>query len=325
MTNQIAIRTYRPEDLASLVALINEADRIDQLERATTLEQMSHEMTFPDYFPETDCFLAWDNGRLVGYADLLLGDCEGSPESTVYTWGVVHPRWRRRGLGRRLLEAVHHRTVERLVEVSDKPVFFQGSGRDLEEDRKALFEGFGMQPVRYFVNLARPINNGMPPVKIPAGYRLRTFDPARDAETVWRVDNVAFQDHWGFTGFPLDAFRHWIEEPCFRSDLWLLAEEERSGEVVGIGLNQIDPDWIEQTGRREGYVNSLAVLRQHRRHGLGTALLAESLHVLRRAGMEAAHLHADAENLTGAMRLYEQLGFKLRKTQVAYRRVMRHG
>jgi mycothiol synthase len=160
---------------------------------------------------------------------------------------------------------------------------------------------------------------------MPTGYRLRTFDSACDAETVWQVDNAAFQDHWGFTGFPLDAFRHWIEEPHFRPELWLLAEEEATGQVVGLGLNKIDPDWIQQTGRREGYVNTLAVLREHRKQGLGAALLAQSLRVLRQAGMEAVHLHADAENLTGAMRLYARMGFKLRKTQIAYQKVLRPG
>lgn len=325
MTSEITIRTYRPEDLPALVALINEADEFDRLERATTLEQTEHEMGFPDYFPETDCFLAWRDDRLVGYADFFLGKGEDSPEATFYTWGVVHPQWRRQGLGRRLLDRLYRRASERLAEVEDKPVYFQGHARDVEEDRKALFESFGLERVRYFVNLARPINNGLPPVEAPAGYRLRTFDRARDAETVWRVDNAAFQDHWGFTGFPLDAFMHWLDEPHFRPELWLLAEEEASGEVVGLGLNKIDPDWIAQTGRQEGYVDTLCVLREHRKKGLGAALLAQSLRVLRGAGMEAAHLHADAENLTGAMRLYERLGFEVRKTSIAYRKEMKNG
>jgi ribosomal protein S18 acetylase RimI-like enzyme len=56
---------------------------------------------------------------------------------------------------------------------------------------------------------------------------------------------------------------------------------------------------------------------------LGTAILVQSLHTLRQAGMGAAHLHADAENLTGAMHIYERVGFRLRKTAVAYQKVMR--
>ncbi|HUW12079.1 MAG TPA: GNAT family N-acetyltransferase, partial [Anaerolineae bacterium] len=90
-----------------------------------------------------------------------------------------------------------------------------------------------------------------------------------------------------------------------------------------LGLNIIDPNWIALTGRQEGYVDTLAVIREQRQRGLGTALLVHSLHALRQAGMEAAHLHADAANLTGAMRLYERVGFRVRKTTVAYRKTLR--
>jgi mycothiol synthase len=323
MTNEITIRNYRPDDLPALVALINEADAFDQMERATTQEELGFEMTWPNYHPETDCFLAWQDGRLIGYADFLLRKGGRGEDSIFYTWGIVHPGWRRRGLGRRLLEMLYHWAEECLVEIEQGPAYFQCSTRDVEEDRKALFEGFGLEPVRYFVDLARPVDNGLPPVEVPAGFRLRAFDPERDLEDVWQVDNLAFQDHWGFTSFPLEEFQHWVGQPHFRSELWLLAEKEATGEVVGIGLNKIDPDWIAWTGRREGYVNTLGVLREYRKQGLGTALLAQSLHTLRQAGMEAAHLGADAENLTGAMRLYERMGFRVRKTSIAYRKVMK--
>jgi mycothiol synthase len=173
------------------------------------------------------------------------------------------------------------------------------------------------------VNLARPLNGNLGPVQLPAGIRLRTMDPERDIETVWQVDNAAFRDHWGHTEGKLEEFAHWVKMPHFRPELWYLAEEEVSGKVVGLGLSIIDPDWIAQTGRQEGYVDTLAVLRKHRRQGLGTALLMQSLHALRRAGMEGAHLHADADNLTGAMRLYQQSGFSVRKTSMAFRRPLR--
>ncbi len=325
MTNDIHIRTYRPGDLPALVTLFNEADEVDQLERATTLEAQKHQMTWPGYQPETDCFLAWQGDTLAGYADFFLRKGEPDGESIFYAWGLVHPAWRRQGLGRRLLETVYRRAGERLDEVEAGPVHFHCSTRDVEADRQALFESFGLEPVRYFVNMARPIDNGLPPAEMPAGYRLRPFDPARDVETVWRVDNLAFLDHWGFAGFPLDEFEHWIEQPHFRPKLWLLAEEEATGEVVGLGLNKIDPHWIAQTGRQEGYVDTLAVLREHRNKGLGTALLVHSLHALRDEGMAWAHLGADAENLTGAVRIYERVGFEVRRTSIVYRKVMREG
>jgi mycothiol synthase len=325
MTSEIIIRNYRPDDLPALVALINEADAVDKLERATTLAEMEHEMSFPTDSPETDCFLAWEGDRLVGWTNMYVakGNPEVDTETAVWCWGVVHPQWRRRGLGRRLLERAYNRASELLPEIEVPRVNFGCSARDVEEDRKALYESFGMKPVRRTVNLARSINGDVPPLALPNGYRLRTFDPEPDIETVWRVDNAAFRDHWGHSEAELEEFLHWIKEPHFRPELWYLAEERATGEVVGLGLSKIDPDWIARTGRQEGYVNTLAVLREHRHQGLGTALLVQSLHALRKAGMEGAHLHADSENLTGAMRLYERVGFRIRKTYVAYHRLMR--
>jgi mycothiol synthase len=322
MADSITIRNYRPNDLPALVALINDADAVDKLERATTLQEMEHEMSFPTAHPETDCFLAWDDDRLVGHTDLYAREGDAQIDGTIYCWGVVHPLWRRRGVGRRLLEAAYRRASEYAAGSEADRVYFQCNTRDVEEDRQALYQEFGMEPVRYFVNLVRPLNGNLAPVEVPAGIRVRTFDPEGDIETVYQVDNEAFRDHWGYTANDLEDYLHWIKGPHFRPELWFLAEEEASGEVVGLGLNTIDPDWIAQTGRQEGYVDTLAVLSKHRRKGLGTALLVQSLHALCAEGMEAAHLHADAENLTGAMRIYERVGFRVRKTSIAYRKAI---
>jgi mycothiol synthase len=323
MADNIHIRNYRPDDLPALVALINDADAVDKLERATTLQELEHEMSFPTAHPETDCFLAWDDDRLVGYTDLFAPEGDAHMDGTIYCWGVVHPLWRRRGLGRRLLEAAYRRASEYAAGSEAERVYFQCTARDVEEGRQALYQGFDMEPVRYFVNLVRALNGNLAPAEVPAGFRLRTFDPEGDTETVWRVDNEAFRDHWGYTASDLGDYLHWIKGPRFRPELWFLAEDEASGEVVGLGLNTIDPDWIAQTGRQEGYVDTLAVLSKHRRKGLGTALLVQSLHALCAEGMEAAHLHADSENLTGAMRLYERVGFRVRKTSIAYRKAIK--
>jgi mycothiol synthase len=302
---------------------MNEADAIDKQERATTVREMEHEMSFPTYHPETDCFLAWEDDRLVGYVSIYVAEGDAHTDSTIYCHGVVHPERRRQGLGRQLLAKGTLRARERMAGIPQGRVRLQCMAGDSEEGRKALFEGVDMKAVRYWVNLARPINNGLPKLQLPDDFRLRHFRGEQDVEAIWKVDNSAFRDHWGHTDSKVEDFYHWVKAPHFRPELWFLAEEVATGEVVGLGLNMIDPDWIARTGRQEGYVDTLAVVREHRQRGLGSALLVQGLRALRDAGMEAAHLHADAENLTGAMRLYERVGFRVRRTRASYQKLLR--
>jgi mycothiol synthase len=171
--------------------------------------------------------------------------------------------------------------------------------------------------------LVRTLDDSLPPVVLPAGIRLRTLDLERDVETIWRVENTAFRDHWNHATSSREECLHWIDGPHLRPELWFLAEDEASGDVVGLGLSEINPDCMARTGRQEGYIDTVAVLPAYRRRGLGTALLAQSLHALQQAGMEAVGLDADAKNLTGAMRIYKRMGFRVRRKGMAYQKVMR--
>lgn len=319
----IDIRTFHRQDIAALVKLINEADAVDRKERATTIADLEHRLSFPCVHPETDFYVAWEDGQAVGYVGLQLSMGATPSGSIVNCWGVVHPQRRRQGLGRRLLEAAELRGGEIVAQAGEGPANMQCVAHEDEAGSIALFESRGMRRVRYFVNLARAIGNGLPPLIVPDGIRLRQFRGNDDLEVVWRVEGLAFRDHWNATEAALEDFVHWVTLDYFRPELWFLAEEEATGKVVGLGLNMINPDWIAKTGRQEGYVDTLAVLREHRQRGLGTALLVRSLRALKEAGMEYAHLHADAENLTGAMRLYRRAGFHVRRTLVAYHRKLR--
>ncbi len=323
MKDNITLRTLRREDFGGVSELLDAADAVDHQDRVATVDDLERDWTWPGYQGDKDTFVALDGDRLVGYCEQFLRKPDGAGDSTFYTWGAVHPAWRRQGIGRALFEASLGRAYERLPEAPEGPIHFHSSGSDVEPGRHALFSALGMAPVRTYVKMARPIDGDLPPVDLPAGYRLRPMDPERDAETVWKVDVAAFRDHWGFVGFGLDEFQKWMEQPSFRPELWTLAEEESTGRAVGIGLSTIDPNWIEHCGRQEGWVNTLAVLREHRHRGLGGALLVHSMHLLRQEGMQYATLGADSENLTGAVRLYERLGFRVQKVQVAYRRTIR--
>lgn len=66
---------------------------------------------------------------------------------------------------------------------------------------------------------------------------------------------------------------------------------------------------LQSHGRlRRGYIAMLAVRSTHRRAGLGTRLVRQSIEAMARAGCDEVVLEAEVSN-AGALRLYERLGF----------------
>ncbi|MBD0349195.1 MAG: GNAT family N-acetyltransferase, partial [Thermoleophilia bacterium] len=88
----------------------------------------------------------------------------------------------------------------------------------------------------------------------------------------------------------------------FDPALWFIAYD--GDEIAGFSLcrprESGDPDM--------GWVSVLGVRRPWRRRGLALALLRHSFVELHRRGKKRVGLGVDAENTTGALRLYERAG-----------------
>jgi len=314
--NEVRIRNYRERDLEPLVELINAADAVDQLEWGTSLQELRERFALPTLKPEENVFVAQAGGQVVGYTRLRLE--KGKAESVFKTDGVVHPEWRRQGIGRRLLRRAHRRAEERLGEVVSETVYFDTDCESGEAGRIALFESFGMRPARYFLDMAYAPLENIPEPQFPPGIAVRTWVRGQDDEATLAAFNEAFADHWDFIPEPLEDWLHWANLPRFRPELNLLAVAGE--EIAGLCLCDVNKEHIARIGRQEGWVDTLGVRRAYRHQGLGRALLLAGLHVLKEAGMESAGLGVDAKSLTGATRLYESGGFVERRRYILYRR-----
>ncbi len=84
---------------------------------------------------------------------------------------------------------------------------------------------------------------------------------------VYDAQMASFADTWMFAPDPYESWLHWmVEEPSFDRSLWFVAEQD--GEVAGIILSRAPEN---EPGL--GWVRILGVLPEHRRRGLGQALL----------------------------------------------------
>ena len=162
--------------------------------------------------------------------------------------------------------------------------------------------------MRWYFDMRRDLREPIPAEATPLPIRIEGYEPAL-AERVRAAHNDAFADHWGSEPLTPELWnRDFVGDPHFRGDLSFVAFD--GGEVAGYSVNYVaEADW-EATGIREGWVGQLGVRRPWRKRGLATALLVRSMRAFRDAGLDAATLGVDAENPTGALGVYERVGFR---------------
>jgi ribosomal protein S18 acetylase RimI-like enzyme len=168
----------------------------------------------------------------------------------------------------------------------------------------ARLERRGYRYVRSRLELE--IELGEPPVAPawPDGIAVRTMRPGEEP-AVYEAHQQSFADHWEFTRLPYESWLGHLHGVNVDLRLWFLAVD--GDEIAGVCL--CGPR--RRGDERIGWVSVLGVLPPWRRRGLGRALLLHGFGELHRRGFARAGLGVDAENTTGAVRLYEQGGMRV--------------
>lgn len=221
--------------------------------------------------------------------------------------GGVDPQWRGRGIGREVLAWQVDRARQMLAASGkDLPGRIGAYASEQATSTVALLRSAGLEPIRYYSDLRRPLETDLPDVPTPAGVRIVAWSDDRD-EDVRRAHNETFASHWGSEPRTADE---WQRGRSHFAPQWsLLALDEATDEVAGYLLvGKFEQDW-EIAGYSSGYVELLGVRPAWRRRGIAPALLATVMQRLRADGIQYAELGVDTENVSGALGLYTSLGF----------------
>jgi mycothiol synthase len=299
------LRPATDHDLAALAALTVRSETADGYDRAFTEDELREDL----YDDRTldDVRVAEIDGGLVGYArtyhlpsDIDLERC--------YVFGDVDPAFRGRGVGRTLLAwGVERGRHQLLSSGSGLPKFLRVDRLDRAASAHALYARAGFAPVRWTDELLRSLDQ-LPELTEPEGIRIVPWPDDRDEE-IRTEKNEAFRDHWGSTPTSPHHWQQLARGISARPDLGFVALDTATGAVVAHCLVHRYPSDDEPTGRTEAWIDSLGTLRGHRGRGIGTALIAASLHAFAEAGMTHAMISVDSQNPSGAAELYRSLGF----------------
>ena len=228
-------------------------------------------------------------GDLVAAAGLA-----HDPDGGSTMLGMVHPSFRRLGLGADLLRWAREHAGGRALRVAVESL--NASAEDLLS-ANGLVQVFAETVMRHDLR-------DIPHVRRPAGIRTVAFGDD-SAHAFYTAYVRSFADRPGFPHPSESEWLSWLrDDHDFRPDLSRVALDD-DGEPAGFVT--VSRSWIDQVG----------VVPEKRGSGLGGHLTARSLSAIAGTGAEEAWLCVNVDN-PGARELYEKLGFTVYGTRARY-------
>lgn len=306
---------WRPLQLADMPAVFDLRLAIGQADQQPvmgTLEDMQTQFEDPWSDPVTCSLGAFtDQGQAVATVRTFMNP-DPKIEARCYLDTEVHPAHRGHGLEDFVLDWGEANGRQRLLAMpAHLPHQIMHGVDDKMVEEVARVQRHGFAPNRHFYRMRRDIRRDLsqpiPEVVLPEGLTLRAYTP--DLSEAFRAAfDEAFRDHWGFESVsPEDWEMFFVKRSSFRPDLtWMVMDGD---EIAAFSFNTVSPEENARNGLQEGWVAELGTRRPWRKRGLASALLCATMRAFQAEGLEYTTLGVDTQNPTGALGVYERVGF----------------
>ncbi|GAA3706288.1 GNAT family N-acetyltransferase [Zhihengliuella alba] len=312
-----APRPITTDDLEAWAVLHNLVGAYDDSGEVANAVQMGEVLTIPGRDPELDTLAWWEGGAMIAYSTVSVREVAKDGVAKAHLDGGVHPDYRGRGLGRAILAAGEQR-VRRLAAERHPglPVQIDLWNTLTNTGFQELAGEHGYAAARYFMDMRIELGAWTPPESPAAIADPVRIDPVLSPQ-VHRAHLDAFRDHWNFTPGSLEKWQHFVAGSAFRPEFSRLAlDPEEAGDPVDAYV--LSEEW--EAG--EIYVALVGTRRRARGRGLASTLLTDVVRQAKAAGYERIELGVDSDSPTGAVGLYERIGFRPIRRSVEYSRVV---
>jgi mycothiol synthase len=312
----IEARPMTKGDVEAWATLLAATEKVDQEGENYSAEDLAEQLDRPELDLAKDSISLWSGGRMIGYGIAHVKTAVVDVDR-VQTKGTIDPEWRRQGLGTTLMRWMIHRADE--LHAATHPeapgqVAAGAGSSNVGADR--MLRNLGFEDERYYFEMRRPLDQPVPDAPLADGLQLTSYDGSYE-EALREAHFEAFSDHWGWTPPTTEAWRaRNIGSRAFRGTQSYYVVD---GGTIAAYVNGYE--WeadTEATGIRELYIGQVGSRRAYRGRGLARAALAKVLTEAAQAGYQRASLGVDADNPTGALGLYESLGFTVHNRYVNY-------
>jgi GNAT superfamily N-acetyltransferase len=310
-------RLRRPtlDDVDAILAVVHASDIAAIGYPDFGAEDVQEALTSPHTDPQRDSWLALDpSGDVVAWA--YLENPAGGERDFLEVY--AHPG-RGEPAQRHLLALTMARVAERAGELGHDRMIARAGAIASEISYIDLLREAGFEFVKRYARMTRSLEGVSPtPPPPPAGVRIRLVRPDDEADMreFHRIYDAAFRDTPDYSPVSYELWRERVATlPSIAWDEWLVAEVD--GQPAGV-LQSAD----QSLDNHEGWVKNLAVLRDHRKRGVGGALLAHAFAIYAGKGRTHAGLGVDLTNPTKAYTLYASVGLTPAYEADMYERVI---
>lgn len=278
-----------------------------------TVDEMVATEKSPDFEAEGR-FIVEVNTQPMGIVHAYVDKLREEKKGFVRNFGVI-PTFRGQGIEEKLAETALEEFKRRGMKV------VQSVADGEQKDVIRLWENLGFKLVRKFSLMTRDLSE----VPLGLGENMEIVlkplkrDADEDLKKLNWLDNECFKEHFNWRPSPVERTIYFVrEDPFFKQQEWYFAllDQERVG-YIGVGF---DETYNAERNTKCGWILDIGVLKPHRRTGIGTMLMIHGMRRLKAMGMTSAMLGVDDWNVTKAMHLYEKVGFKVAKKDLAYER-----
>jgi mycothiol synthase len=241
------------------------------------------------YLAGAETYAAFDGARPVCVSSLrrpAVGSTGDRGRGIAVTTGLVHPRWRRLGIGGHAFDWASDRAGQLRMLAETEAL---GAGAHALYLRKGLSQVFAEDVMQLAPSAPAPQANP------PRGLVLSPWGQA-DPERFYAIYQAAFRERPGFPGWPQSRWIEWISnDEDFRADFTLLAV-----------LDGADVGFV--AGTADGWIAQMGVAPSARGRDIGARLISEAVQRMRAAGEASITLNVNVNNPRAAA-LYRRLGF----------------
>lgn len=310
----------RNENVQAWAELTNHLAVVDCTDEFYEAEDLLEELHEPGMEPERDTVAVWDGNRLVGFAQLRVGHQLREGLSRVSITGGVHLEYRRQGVGTKLMDILESRARQKSAQLHPgAPAAVDMWGNAPGHSAGAMAEARGYLPARYFQDMtvkAEEFRKSSMELGVNDSLKVLPYSPEW-AESIRLLDNEAFADHWGSTPKTADEWEAMTSARTFRAERSRILVEKQPGSLRPRVLSYaLSSEWVPN----ELYVARVGTARDSRGKGYAGRLLSDVIAAALADGFTEVGLSVDVQSPTGAVGVYERLGFSVTRTGTMYRK-----